>query len=128
MKMLAFYWTMMTMLPISFAFGAMLFAMTFEPNPESQAFLDCGTSLPRYGDGSDLICRPDGDLVAAMPSEGFGWGAVLGTCEVDCECYCGGEFQGRQSGCLVFVYPFDANGDGVVDLEDYAEFQRFFGQ
>lgn len=28
-----------------------------QPDPASQGFLDCGTTMPRYDDGSDLICR-----------------------------------------------------------------------
>lgn len=114
------------------AYGVYWRTAVGQPDPASQAFIDCGTTMPRYDDGSDLICRPDGRLVAAIPTPGnegpAGWGVMLGTCEVDCECYCDGGKQFRQSGCVVYVYPFDADGDGRLTLRDYQEFQNAFGQ
>jgi hypothetical protein len=95
--------------------------------PETQVFFD--TAPGGYGPhGYDYVGRPDGTLrttVACEPGPG-GWGdTVIGHVEFYVD---GALCEGASCNvpCEVYVN-FDADCDGDVDLQDFAEFQRAFG-
>jgi hypothetical protein len=101
-------------------------------DPTSQAFFDAdGDPTTGYGHGHELVGR-DGEMYRAELGESpGGWGPWSGTVEF----YVDGVWQ-PEADCSVMCQvtvvecgvPGDLDGDGDVDLADYAEFQRAFGE
>jgi hypothetical protein len=99
-------------------------AIQGQPGPTSQVFFDTDGDRTTGHGGAEYLAR-NGDIRLTKCELGDGgWPAsVVGRAAF----YVDGEWQ-READCNVEcrVTLFDANGDGVVDLKDFQEFQRLF--